>query len=162
MKPKTAFLLTGCVFLCVSLVAQDSVPPYSGTWQLDLKRSRIEINDPPVASTTTIRYDGRVWNFSRTHLYAHEPPNTRSFSFTVNSPDPQVTHQPSMTIHTRVTRERGEIILHQDYAAATGERATNTVHYRLQDAGNTLIEDEREVTPDGNHHNVWVLTRTGK
>jgi hypothetical protein len=31
-----------------------------------------------------------------------------------------------------------------------GQKATNTVHYSLRVGGNTLVEDEREVTPEGN------------
>lgn len=36
---------------------------------------------------------------------------------------------------------------------------TNTVRYTLSENGQMLTEDEREVAPDSNEHNVWVLKR---
>src|SRR5277367_917130 len=55
--------------------------------------------------------------------------------------------------------ERRRADLSEDYTADTGEKATNAVRYRLKDGGKTLVEDEREVTSEGNEHNVWVLER---
>ena len=80
----------------------------------------------------------------------------------VGAKEPSITHQDGLTISSRVTREGDEVVLRENYVADTGEKATNTVHYRLEDAGKTLVEDEQEVTTDGNEHNVWVLTRLQK
>jgi hypothetical protein len=158
----------GCVcavlvlFNVVASVAQTSIPAYTGVWKLDLKRSRLETKHPPSASTATIRYDGKTWNFSRTHHFLHKPADTWGSTMIVDAKEPRITREPPVTITARVTRQGDEIVLREDYAADTGEKASNTGHYRLEDGGNTLIEDEQEITPDGKEHNVWVLTRITK
>jgi hypothetical protein len=162
MKRKIALPLAGVVMLCTLAIAQDTLPPFSGAWKLDLKRSKVEAKNPPSASTATIRYDGKVWNFSRTHQFPDKPADTWSTSVPVDAREPQISHEPSLTISTRVTREGNEVVLRETYVADSGEKATNTVHYRLEDANQTLIEDEQETTPEGTEHNLWMLTRVDK
>ena len=77
----------------------------------------------------------------------------------VDAKQPRVSHEDGLTISSSVSREGDEIVLRENYVADTGEKATNTVHYRLEDGGNSLIEDEQEVTSEGNEHNLWVLAR---
>lgn len=162
MKRKIAFPLAGVVMLSTLAIAQDNLPPFSGTWKLDLKRSKVETKNPPSASIATIRYDGKVWNFSRTRQFPDKPADTWSTSIPVDAREPQISHEPSLTITTRVTREENEVVLRETYVADSGEKATNTVHYRLEDANRTLIEDEQETTPAGTEHNLWFLTRVGR
>jgi hypothetical protein len=147
---------------CLMTSEETGVPPFTGIWKLDLKRSEVEAKNPPSASTATIRYDGKVWNFSRTDHFLGKPADTWSTSIPVDAPAPRISHEPSLTITTRVSREGDEVVLHEKYVADSGEKATNTVHYRLEDGNRILIEDERETTPEGSEHNVWVLTRVGK
>jgi hypothetical protein len=51
------------------------------------------------------------------------------------------------------------MVLNEELRADSGEHGTNTVRYTLSENGQTLTEDEREVSPDSNEHNVWVLKR---
>jgi hypothetical protein len=162
MRLRNAFQSMAIALLCSALSAQTSVPAYSGVWKLDLKRSRIEAKNPPSSSITTIQYDGKIWNFSRTHHFLHKPADTWTTSMVVDAKQPRVSHEDGLTTSSRVTREGGEVVLHETYVADTGEKATNTVHYRLTDGGSTLIEDEQEVTSEGNEHNMWILKRMQK
>ncbi len=50
----------------------------------------------------------------------------------VDAKTPRITHESGLTITAHMTREGNEIVLHEDYVADTGERASNTVHYRLE------------------------------
>jgi hypothetical protein len=154
-----AFRWMFVVLFCTAASAQTSIPAFSGVWRLDLKRSKIEDKHPPVASTATIRYDGKMWSFSRTHHFLHKPPDTWTTAMVVDAKDPQISHEPPLTITSRVTRAGDEIVLREDYISDTGEKATNSVRYSLRDGGKTLVEDEQEVTPEGNEHNIWILTR---
>jgi hypothetical protein len=162
MSISRAFQCAAFALCCTVVLAQTNTPAYSGVWKLDLKRSKIEAKHPPSSSTATIRYDGKTWNFSRTHHYLHKPADTWTTSMIVDADKPRITRDPPLTITARVTREGDQIVLREEYVADTGEKATNTVHYRLEDAGKTLVEDEQEVTSEGNEHNLWVLTRVGK
>ena len=147
------------MFFCTVVPAQTHTPPYSGVWKLDLQRSKIEAKNPPSASIATIRYNGKLWDFSRTHHYLHKPTDTWKTAMVINAKEPRVSHQDGLTISSRVTLEQDEVVLRENYVADSGEKATNTVHYRLEDGGNTLVEDEQEITSEGSEHNLWVLTR---
>jgi hypothetical protein len=139
--------------------AQNGLPPFSGVWRLDVKQSKIEAKHPPIASVATIQYDGEVWKFSRTHRYLHKNPDTWTTSMIVGAKEYRIKREPPLTIKTRVDREGDVIVLREEYVADTGEKATNTVHYSLLNGGNSLVEDEQEVTSEGNERNVWILTR---
>lgn len=80
----------------------------------------------------------------------------------VDSREDRIARDPPLTIRARVTREGDVIILTEEYTADTGEKASNNVRYSVTNDGSTLVEDEREVTPDGNEHNVWILKRVRK
>ena len=77
----------------------------------------------------------------------------------VDSPKPLVVKNGPVTFYSRITRDGNALILKQDIVADTGEKATNTVRYTLEDSGKTLVEFEQEVTPEGNETNRWVSTR---
>lgn len=80
----------------------------------------------------------------------------------VDSKEDRIERDPPLTIRSRMTREGDVLVLSENYVADTGEKATNTVRYSLSDNAQTLTEDEREVTSEGNEHNVWVLERKSK
>jgi hypothetical protein len=149
MRPSWALRCAAIAVVSTLASAQASTPAYSGVWKLDLKRSRIEAKHPPSSSTATIRYDGRTWNFSRTHHYPHKPAGTWTTSMVVDASEPQITHDPPFTITARITREGDQIVLREDYVADTGEKATNTVHYRLEDGAIRSLKMNRRSPPKG-------------
>lgn len=162
MTTSGAFRCILFAFACIAATAQTPPLPYSGVWKLDVSRSRIEAKDPPSASTATILYDGKTWSFSRTHTHRHHPADTWATKMVVDAKEPRVSREGDVTTYSRITREGNEIVLHENYVADNGEKASNTVHYRLEDGGNTLVEDEREVASQASEHNLWVLTRSKK
>jgi hypothetical protein len=137
-----------------------AVPPFTGTWKLDIHRTTfIGKPHPPIAATVVIRYDGAHWYRWRSHTAATGSVDSSSMRLVVGSPKPQVTKAGPLTVYSRLKRDGEALVLSQEFIANTGERATNTVRYSLADHGNTLIEDEREVSPAGNETNHWVSTR---
>jgi hypothetical protein len=152
-----AALVFGC-----SVVRSQSDSLFTGVWKLDLHESKVEDKHPPIASTATIRFDGKVWNFSRTHHFVHKKPDTWAISMMVDSKEDRITREPPLTIKSRIIRDGDALIFTEEYTADTGEKATNSVRYSVTNDGNTLMEDEREVTPDRNEHNVWILKRIRK
>jgi hypothetical protein len=57
------------------------------------------------------------------------------------------------------TRDGSALVLNEELRADSGEHGTNAMRYTLSDNGQMLTEDEREVLPDSNEHNVSVLSR---
>lgn len=145
--------------LCAVVVGQEAAPPFTGVWTLNLQRSSIEAKHPPIASTARNRFDGQVWRLSRTHRYQQGKSDTWTTMLVVGSSKDRIERDPPLTSRSRMTRDGNALVLSEDFAADSGDKATNTVRYSLTDGGNTLVEDEREVTPDGSEHNVWVLER---
>jgi hypothetical protein len=136
------------------------IPPFTGTWTLDLHRSTFEGKaHPPIAAEVVIRYDGTHWHRWRSHTAANGKVDAHAQDLIVDAPKPVVVKDGPVTSYSRITRDGDALILKEDFVANTGEKATNTVRYTLEDSGKTLIEFEQEVTPEGNETNRWVSTR---
>jgi hypothetical protein len=136
------------------------IPPFTGTWTLDLHRSTFEGKaHPPIAAEVVIRYDGTHWHRWRSHTAPDGKVDAHAIDLIVDSPKPLFVKDGPVTFYSRITRDGDALILHQDIVANTGEKATNTVRYTLEDSGETLVEFEQEVTPEGNETNRWVSTR---
>jgi hypothetical protein len=137
-----------------------TIPTFTGTWTLDLHRTTFEGKaHPPIAAEVVIRYDGTHWYRWRSHTAPDGKVDTHDMKLIVDSPKPLVVKQGPLTFYSRITRDGDALILHQDIVANTGEKATNTVRYSLEDDGKTLVEFEEEKTPAGNETNCWVSAR---
>jgi hypothetical protein len=159
MKPRTVMILMIMSATQAVTFGQDQVPAFTGTWKLDLHLSQIETKHPPIASTAKIGYDGKVWHFSRTHHFSDGKADTWSTTMIVDSKKPRTQRFPPITSTSRMTRDGSALILNEELRADSGEHGTNTVRYTLSENGQMLTEDEREVSPDSNEHNVWILKR---
>jgi hypothetical protein len=147
-------------FITVSIAQTPAVPAFSGTWILDLHRTTFEGKPhPPIAATVIIRYDGTHWHRWRSHTAPDGKVDTSSMDLIVGSSKPLVVKEGPLTFYSYITRDGDALVLKEDIVANTGEKATNTVRYTLEDSGNTLVEFEQEVTPAGNETNRWVSTR---
>jgi hypothetical protein len=135
------------------------LPPFSGTWILNMQRSKVEAAHPPVSGETVILYDGKTWHFKRTHKNAAGKVDTWSIDLVVGSPKFHVEKDGPLVYHSRMLRDGDALVLVEDITASDGQKAKNTVRYTLEDDGNTLVESEKEETPAGNETNRWVLER---
>jgi hypothetical protein len=159
VKPYKALIVMIMSVTHAVTFGQDRVPPFTGVWKLDLHLSKIESKHPPSASTAKIRYDGKVWHFSRTHHFSDGKADTWSTTMIVDSKSPRIQRFPPITSTSRITRDGSALVLNEELRADSGEHGTNTVRYTLSEDGQMLTEDEHEVSPDSNEHNVWVLKR---
>jgi hypothetical protein len=136
------------------------VPPFTGTWTLDLHRSTFDGKaHPPIAAEVVIRYDGTHWHRWRSHTGPDGKVDAHAVDLIVDSPKPLIVKDGPVTFFSRITHDGNALVLKEDIVADTGEKATNTVRYTLEDNGKTLIEFEQEITPEGNETNRWVSTR---
>jgi hypothetical protein len=155
------FLAAAVLASVSTLSAQTAAAPsFSGTWKLDLQRTKfLGKPHPPIAGTVVIRYDGTHWYRWRSHTAPDGKVDTSSMRLTVGAPKPRVTQEGPLTTYSRLKRDGEALVLNEEFVVNTGERATNTVRYSLADHGNTLVEDEQENTPLGNETNHWVSIR---
>lgn len=157
MKHLTLWLLALTTF---APAQNKTIPPFTGTWTLDLHRSTFEGKaHPPIAAEVVIRYDGTHWHRWRSHTAPDGKVDAHAVDLIVDSPKPLVIKAGPVTFYSRIHREGEALVLTEDLVANTGKKATNTVRYTLEDSGRTLIEFEEEKTPEGNETNRWVSTR---
>lgn len=158
---KTLACLGLGLLLSASLASAQNakVPPFSGTWILNMQRSKVEAAHPPLSGETVILYDGKIWHFTRTHKNAAGKLDTWSIDLVVGSPKAHVEKDGPLVYHSRMLRDGNALVPVEDITASDGQKAKNTVRYTLEDNGNTLVESEKEETPAGNETNRWVLER---
>ena len=141
------------------LQAEKLPPPFSGTWVLNMERSKVEAAHPPVSGEAVIRYDGKTWHFKRTHRSTAGKVDVWSIDLVVGSPKFHVEKDGPYVFHTRMFRDGDSLVLAENITASDGQMGRNTVRYSLEDNGSTLIADEKEETPVGNETNRWVFER---
>ena len=162
---KRVLMMLVLVVAAVNGVSQQSkvplgvVPKFTGTWKLDMTRSKLEAAHPPVASTAWIQYDGKDWHYKRTHVYTGGRSETWLMELTVDSNLTHMEKDGPLTFYTKMHKEGLGLVMVEDIQAMDGEKASNTVRYSLMDGGKTLVETEHEVTPKGNELNRWVFQR---
>lgn len=137
------------------------LPPFSGTWVLDNKRSQLgqRIDGE---SKAIIDYDGKTWVYIHSHQASPaDLPDQWQTTLVVNSPKYNTVEGTDIVFHSRIARQ-GDVMLLSGYGVTVrGQKTRNSVRYTLQDDGNTLIESETTVNMLGPQHNLYVLHREG-
>jgi hypothetical protein len=137
------------------------LPPFSGTWILDNKRSKL-IQHIGGESKAIIAYDGKTWHYVHSHQDSpDEEPEQWQTTMVVDSPKYNTVQGADITFHSRIARVGNAMVLYEHGETLHGQKTTNTVRYTLENGGNTLIETETSVGPLGPEHNIYVLNRYG-
>jgi hypothetical protein len=157
MKFRLAVLMFASTLACAQT---NKLPAFTGSWTLDIHRCTFEGKPhPPIAAATVIRYDGTHWHRSVSHTSADGKVDAHVIDLIVDSPKPRIEKDGPLTFYSKIRHDGDALILMQNIVANTGEKATNSVRYTLEEHGNVLIESEQEITPAGNETNRWVSTR---
>jgi hypothetical protein len=141
------------------------LPPFSGTWALDLAHSTIQSQRPPGSSQVVIQYDGRTWRYRHIHSNNYgQVSDDWDTTLTVGAKTLHVAREEPLTFRSRIyldktTHPTATLVLEEFVRTDRGGHAHNTVRYSLEDAGATLIETEKSSGPMGTETNRWVLHR---
>jgi hypothetical protein len=116
---KTVSLLALGLLLSSSLgCAQNAkVPPFSGTWILNMQRSKVEAAHPPISSEAEILYDGKTWHFKRRHKNGSGKVDTWSIDLVVGSREFHVEKDGPLVFHSRMYRDGDARVLVEDITA---------------------------------------------
>jgi hypothetical protein len=137
-----------------------TLPPFSGTWLLNLQRSKIESERPSGTSRAVIQYDGKNWRYIHIHWNRYNQQEDKwQVRLLVGSSAYHVEREEPLTFSSRISRQGDAMVLTEYLRTDKGQRGHTTTRYTLADGGNTLIEDERTVGPLGPATNRWVLER---
>jgi hypothetical protein len=147
-----------CIPLLILLVTPicsqpGAKPDFSGTWNLNPAKSRLEI-PPPTSSTFYITHKDPVFRLKRTHVYGTKS-NTWSIELIADGPE---VVQKEDDFHARLSWRQDALVL-ESYWIYRGAKTTNTVRYTLSNGGKVFTADENLAGPKVRHHNVWVFDR---
>ncbi len=138
-----------------------TLPPFSGTWVLDTKRSQLS-QQIRGESKAIIDYDGKTWHYVHSHqVTAEEEPDQWQTTLVVNSPRYNITQTEEIVFHARIVRQGNAMVFSEYGVTLHGQKMRNTVRYTLEDDGNTMIQSETTLSPLGPQHNLYVLHREG-
>lgn len=139
--------------------AAATLPPFSGAWVLDTKRSVITERITG-RSTAVIAYDGKTWHYTHRHQSSPDTePEAWQITLPVDSPKFQVQPAEDITFRTRIQRRGSALVLEQYGVTQHGQKIHNTTRYTLSQDGNTLTEVETSVGPLGPVKNTYILVR---
>jgi hypothetical protein len=130
-------------------------PNFTGTWRFNAEKSMLQIPAPEYA-VFVIEHDDPCFCLDRTHAIGGK---TDTLSITLNIDGaPVVTSRDGLEIHSTLHWEDDALVFISTFPGHD-DQASNTVRYRLDDAGRTLIAKERLRSSRLNYDNVWVFGR---
>jgi hypothetical protein len=130
-------------------------PNFSGHWQPNFDRSRLEI-PRPTSSDFVIEHDEPNFRLTRTLVFG-EHSSTISFELTTDGAEHE---QDFEGRHARMRLKwDGAALLAHMIVRSGEEEGTNEVRYSLEDEGRTLVARERFQSTKLNYDNLWVFDR---
>ena len=130
-------------------------PDFTGKWQFNRERSKLQIPEPDSASFE-IEHRDPVFRLTRTLVYAGAP-NTIGFEVTTDGKEHLLTFG-DLTARVSVQWEGASLVLDSTVRSKDDE-GTNIVRYALSDDGQTFIATERLESAKHRHENLWVFDR---
>jgi hypothetical protein len=158
MRVNPPALAVACLAVALSALGQQAPEPkpdFSGTWQLDLERSSLQIRSPD-ASTFVIDHDDPHWHLERTHVWGDRS-DTLTLELTTDGELRAETIE-GWEVRSRMHWEEETLVFNTKMSR--GEQRTRVVvRYRLEDEGATFIAEEHLDRGQESHDNYWVFSR---
>ena len=150
MNHKMQILLTVLGLFVYHTKTSAQTPNYTGTWVLNLEKSRLE--HPPDGLTSSvfiIKQNGDKFKLTRYHVFGDKK-NKISFKMKADGKTKRVK-----------ILFKGKLEMNGNGLQATLWRKNflNVVNYKFGDTQNELIADEVFTGKPQNHHSIWVFER---
>jgi hypothetical protein len=145
----------GLLVLSAAAAQTARKPNFSGTWKMNLEKSRLQ-TPAPDSSTLTIDHKEPSFRLSRTHV-VKERPDTFSIGLTTDGKE-LVTNDPGETAYNRCYWE-GDTLVFAARIVRKDREATNVVKYSLSPDGKQLTANEQFRGPIVKYDNIWVFDR---
>lgn len=146
---KTAKLLLPALLLC-SVQAIARQPDYSGTWVLNLEKSKLE--SPPEGFTGSmfiIRQEGDRFKLTRYHYFG-EKKKKLGFKMVADAKTRKV-----KVLFKGKLEWKGDSLL----ASIWRKNFSNIVNYHFGSSRDEFVADEAFAGGGKQHHNIWVFDR---
>lgn len=148
-------LLAATSVLLVPAVSATPRPNFTGTWKVNLQKSKLQI-PPPESTVFLVEHDEPRLKITRTNVFSGKS-DTFTILLTTDGRE-TVLRDAQRTIYSRAYWEGNVLVFDSRIVMEAGE-ATNVVRYRMAKDGQSFTAPERLRSPKLNYDNVWVLER---
>jgi hypothetical protein len=133
-------------------------PDYSGTYVLDMQRTKLQINRKVLSGEIILEHREPSFKFRRAfRIEGRETLETSEYEITTDGRE-VVKKDGDVTSRQSMTWDGDSLVFAENLSSPRWADATNTVRYRLEDGGKTLVAEERFRGP-WNYDNLWVAVR---
>ena len=150
-------LLLAALSAGLTIAGSTQKPDLTGTWILNLEKSRLQIGDKIESGTFTIEHQEPQFRFSRVFLAGGREDST-SYALTTDGKE-KIENGPGRTTSSRLYWDGDVLVLDERIVLKDGRQATNVVRYSLQEGGRTLVAEEKFRGPIRKYDNHWVADR---
>jgi len=150
-----AGLFAVAAVLLTSIVSAAPKPNFTGTWKVNLQKSKLQI-PPPESSVFVVEHAEPRLRITRTHVFGGKS-DTFTIQLTTDGQE-TVLRDAQRTIYSRAYWEGNVLVFDSRIVMEAGE-ATNVVRYRRAKDGQSFTARERLRSPKLNYDNVWVMER---
>jgi len=147
-KIKIFFIVLGLFVYQSQIFAQ--TPNYTGTWVLNLEKSKLEHRpDGLTSSVFIIKQEGDKFSLTRYHIFGGKK-NKISFKMVADGK----TRRVKILFKGKLERKENSLL-----ATLWRKNFLNIVDYKFGNTQNEFIADEVFTGRPQNHHNIWVFDR---
>jgi hypothetical protein len=151
------------IFMALVLAAAGAAAPasekpnFSGSWVVNLEKSKLEIKVELESATFTIDHKEPNFRFSRVFVIGGKD-NALAWALTTDGKE-AVTVDDGRTDHSRLYWDGDVLAFEVRMVLKDGREATNVVRYSLRDGGRTFVAEEKFRGPVLKYDNLWVADR---
>ena len=138
-------------------VAASGKPDFSGTWVLNLEKSRLDPRMHVEMGTITIDHREPQFHFHRLFVTAGK---NDEFSYALTTDGKEtVAEEKGQTVHSHLYWDGDVLVYSVLMVRQDGRQATNIVRYSLRDGGKTIVAEEKFRGPILKYDNLWISDR---
>ena len=150
MKNGIKILLTVLGLFVYQSQIFSQTPNYTGTWVLNLEKSKLEHRpDGLTSSVFIIKQDGDKFRLTRSHIFGDKK-NKISFKMAADGK----TRRVKILFKAKLEKKENSL-----QATLWRKNFLNIVNYRFGNDQNELIADEVFTGRPKDHHSIWVFDR---
>ena len=150
MKYAVKIFLTVIALLICQLKIFSQTPNYSGTWVLNLEKSKLEHRPEGLTSSVfIIKQKGDDFKLTRYHIFGD---NKKKISFKMKADGE--TRRIKLLFKGKLEKKDEGL-----QATLWKNSFLNVVNYKFGTSQNEFIADEVMKSKPNNHHNIWIFDR---
>jgi hypothetical protein len=150
MKHVVQIFLTAIALLCFQLNVFSQTPNFSGTWVLNLEKSKLEHRPKGLTkSVFIIKQEGDKFSLTRYHIFGNKK---KKISFKMIADGK--TRRIKLLFKGKLEKKENSLL-----ATLWRKNFLNVVNYKFGISQNELIADEVMKSKPNTHHNIWVFDR---